>query len=726
MRQTGPSRRPSATDAGERVQVERHRLVRAEDAIEALDAALGDHLEAELQVVLDAEEFFEMIEDQRVEIVDLDRDRRPCRRRTPNCRRPNAPAIPAHAPRPRAPRNGNGLRYRAPPTTIASKPRSASLAEALGAGGNVGDEIGGDPDLGEVGALCRHEIGKAAIAEHADARALSARSSFSTSATDWLTLVLESGRAAGRGMGSRLELALLLRLRTAQPVEIEQRPERAPRSVAARLGDLQIRRLHRQFRPWRAPGPPQASGGIRLLARLEIAPDICYAHTNPRGRAAPPQSIICAAYYHRWATEGPNDTDGNAHNQRQTWRCGGADFETLWEGLDYAARGDAGFNFFTARGELKQVLTYRALRDQARDLAQRLAALGLARGERMVMIADTIRSSASRSWRRQYAGLVPVPVAIPTSLGGRAAYVAQLRHQIEGCGAKLAWAPDDLLPFLREAADGLALAGRRRRRFQPPCRRGRRSEALREGRVELPAILLGQHALPEGHRHSAERAAGQCLRDRAITACRCGSGDRCSSWLPFYHDMGLVGFMLTPILNQLSVDYLTTRDFARRSLTWLNLISEYGGTLAYSPSFGYDLCVRRLRDGTEFKAISPPGARPASAATWYSPQCCSASPMPSVPFGFRETAFCPSYGMAETTLAMSFAPLEELYTLDHISRAALERDRAEPARAWTGFPRLHRQRPALCRAMSCRCATPPESRCRSGGSAASSSAGRVS
>src|SRR6185369_15953719 len=63
------------TDAGERVEIERHRLVRAEDAIAPLDSAFGDHLETELQVVLDAEKFFEMVEDQRVKIVDLDRDR---------------------------------------------------------------------------------------------------------------------------------------------------------------------------------------------------------------------------------------------------------------------------------------------------------------------------------------------------------------------------------------------------------------------------------------------------------------------------------------------------------------------------------------------------------------------------------------------------------------------------------------------------------------------------
>lgn len=361
-----------------------------------------------------------------------------------------------------------------------------------------------------------------------------------------------------------------------------------------------------------------------------------------------------------------------------------ADFETLWEGLDYAARGDAGLNFFSARGELKQILSYRALREQARDLAQRLAGLGLSRGDRMVMIADTIPEFCVTFMATQYAGLVPVPVAIPTSLGGRAAYVEQLRHQIEGCGAKLAWAPDDLLSFLQEAAEGLAL-----NLVGGSADFG----ALPTGGADLKPFAKNEPSYLQYSSGSTRFPKGIDIPQSVLMANAFGignhglqvrSGDRCTSWLPFYHDMGLVGFMLTPILNQLSVDYLATRDFARRSLTWLNLISEYGGTLAYSPSFGYDLCVRRLRDSTEFRGDLSSWRAAGIGGDMVQPAVLKRFVDAFSPFGFRETAFCPSYGMAETTLAMSFAPLEEVYTLDTISRAALERDRAEPAQAGPG------------------------------------------
>src|ERR1700753_3787790 len=117
---------------------------------------------------------------------------------------------------------------------------------------------------------------------------------------------------------------------------------------------------------------------------------------------------------------------------------------------------------------------------------------------------------------------------------------------------------------------------------------------------------------------------------------------------------------------------MAPRVSPRRPLTWLNLISEHRGTLAYSPSFGYELCVRRLRDGTDFKA---------ELSTWRAAGVGGDMVQHGVlrrfsetfaPYGFRETAFVPSYGMAETTLAMTFAPLDHGFTTDTVARDALE------------------------------------------------------
>ncbi len=67
------------------------------------------------------------------------------------------------------------------------------------------------------------------------------------------------------------------------------------------------------------------------------------------------------------------------------------------------------------------------------------------------------------------------------------------------------------------------------------------------------------------------------------------------SWLPLYHDMGLIGFVLAPMCAQRSVDLLAPREFARRPMQWLSLISRRRATITYSPGFGYDPVARRAQ-----------------------------------------------------------------------------------------------------------------------------------
>ena len=150
-------------------------------------------------------------------------------------------------------------------------------------------------------------------------------------------------------------------------------------------------------------------------------------------------------------------------------------------------------------------------------------------------------------------------------------------------------------------------------------------------------------------------------------------GDRCVSWLPLYHDMGLVGFMLTPLLCQLSVDFLATRDFARRPLVWLSLLSEHGGSLSYSPTFGYDLCARRADGGThgfDLRRWRAAGI----GGDMIEPRVPRRFAEVFAPYGFRADAFVPSYGMAEATLAVSFSPLGQGLVVDTIDRRALAED----------------------------------------------------
>jgi fatty-acyl-CoA synthase len=150
--------------------------------------------------------------------------------------------------------------------------------------------------------------------------------------------------------------------------------------------------------------------------------------------------------------------------------------------------------------------------------------------------------------------------------------------------------------------------------------------------------------------------------------------DRCISWLPWYHDMGLVGCVLSPIANQLSVDYQKTEDFARRPLAWLDLISRNPGTsVSYSPTFGYDICARRMSSQTraEDRFDLSRWRIAGNGADMIRPDVMQAFVDGFASAGFNASAFCPSYGLAEATLAVSLMPPGEGIRMELVEESEL-------------------------------------------------------
>src|SRR5262249_54978741 len=110
------------------------------------------------------------------------------------------------------------------------------------------------------------------------------------------------------------------------------------------------------------------------------------------------------------------------------------------------------------------------------------------------------------------------------------------------------------------------------------------------------------------------------------------------------------------------------RDFARRALLWLTLMSRNGGTLAYSPTFGYDLCARRAETGTKLDIDLRRWRAAGVGGDMVQPGVLARFAETFAPYSFRASAFVPSYGMAETTLAVSFAPLDTGVVVDLVDR----------------------------------------------------------
>ena len=134
------------------------------------------------------------------------------------------------------------------------------------------------------------------------------------------------------------------------------------------------------------------------------------------------------------------------------------DFATLSEALEYAAQGETGINFYTSATKPREVVPYAVLRRQTLALARRLLGLGLPRGARVAIVAETRPDFYRFFFACQYAGLTPVPIPAVIQLGGRKSYLGQLRRIIFACEASVAVAPATFLRFLSRAADRLKLA----------------------------------------------------------------------------------------------------------------------------------------------------------------------------------------------------------------------------------------------------------------------------
>ena len=342
------------------------------------------------------------------------------------------------------------------------------------------------------------------------------------------------------------------------------------------------------------------------------------------------------------------------------------DFPTLSVALDYAGAGHTGCNFYSGRGKLTHTLSYTNLREQAQRLARRLNGLALPRGSRMALVADTTPDFLRFFFACQYAGLTPVPLPISLHLGGHEAYVTQLRRLIQNCQASLAMAPEGFEPFLEEASSGLNLSlvggpevfASLDETQDPLC-------PLASHELAYIQYTSGSTRWPRGV-EVTQAAVMTNLSGIIRNGLQVRSGDRCVSWLPFYHDMGLVGFVLGPIASQLSVDYLSTRDFAMRPRSWLSLMTKSHATISFSPSFGYELCVRRLgEDAKEQYDLSAWRIAGVGAETIRADSL-SRFAKALKPNGFTAQSFVACYGMAECSLAITFAPLSQGLNVDRV------------------------------------------------------------
>ncbi len=334
-----------------------------------------------------------------------------------------------------------------------------------------------------------------------------------------------------------------------------------------------------------------------------------------------------------------------------------SDFATLGEALDYAAEGKRGLNFHDPRGNLARPYPYAELRADAIACAHRLVAHGVQPQDRIALIAETGPEFAQMFFGIVYAGAWPVPLPLPTSFGGKESYIDQLVVQLSSSDPTMLFFPAELVEMASEAA--------RQRSVEPMA-----YDAF-IARDAVPCVLpeadTNDIAYLQYSSGSTRFPHGVAVTHKALLSnlsahshgMEVQDSDRCISWLPWYHDMGLVGCFLSPVANQVSADYMKTEDFARRPLAWLDLISRNEGTsISYSPTFGYDICARRMSSQTKAadRFDLSRWRLAGNGADMIRPDVMQSFVDAFADAGFSPTAFLPSYGLAEATLAVTIMP----------------------------------------------------------------------
>lgn len=298
---------------------------------------------------------------------------------------------------------------------------------------------------------------------------------------------------------------------------------------------------------------------------------------------------------------------------------------------------------------------YPKLYEKARSIGHALQERGLKKGDHVALILPTPEEFIPTFLGVSQAGGVPVPLYPPMGLGQLAGYLDHCKHIITNSRSKFVVTTGQIKAVIGTVREGA------------PDLRAMLTFSDLEGDASLfkqPDITLEDMAFIQFTSGSTSKPKGVMLTHGnlshnayaiMIEGLRKNDDDVGVSWLPLFHDMGLIGFVIAPIMHVVPCVFLSPMQFLRRPSVWLNALHKHKGTITYAPNFAYALAVKRVKpdeiEGLDLSTVRVAGcgAEPIQAENLRNFAKRYAS------HGFKESAFVPSYGMAESSLAISFA-----------------------------------------------------------------------
>ena len=334
---------------------------------------------------------------------------------------------------------------------------------------------------------------------------------------------------------------------------------------------------------------------------------------------------------------------------------------------------------FLAEGEDEALhLTYAALDRRARQLAACLRDRGAAPGDRALLLHVPGLDYIEALFGCFYAGVVAVPAYPPRFHRP----MLRLRALVGDAGARFALTSAALLARLgpqlptEQVLAGLTWITPEEASTKDPA--AFRIEAAAPEALAVLQYTSGSTGDPKGvmlsHRNLLANAGTITVQARVTPA------DHFVGWLPPFHDMGLIGSILAPALAGVESTLFPPVAFLQQPLRWLRAITRHGGTITAGPNFAYDLCARRATPA-QVAALDLSRLRLAfCGAERVSPSTIEAFAAAFAPAGFRRSAFGPSYGLAEATLAVSIQVPGAEPVVEAFDTAALAAGRVEPRR----------------------------------------------
>lgn len=335
---------------------------------------------------------------------------------------------------------------------------------------------------------------------------------------------------------------------------------------------------------------------------------------------------------------------------------------------------------FLGFGAEDRYFTYRQIYAEAGRRAAHLSEMGLKKGDRLALMMTEAHEFVMSFLGCVLAGVIPAPLSPPMATKGSDHFLGAAGRIIEDAGAKVLLTTESSKPFaeqmLQRASGDTRLATTETAfagdppPFDPP-------QIFPEDICFLQ-YTSGSTTSPRGVMVTHANLMANIVTFLGPHGLDGGPGDVAVSWLPLYHDMGLIGFILGPLVYIGPAVILPTTSFARDPRVWLKAIDKYRGTISYAPNFAYAQVLKRLRDqdleslDLSCWRVAGCGAEPIHAPTLLS----FAERL--APAGFRAEAFMPSYGLAESTLAVSIYPHDARLRIDRIDTEALKRGKALP------------------------------------------------